>query len=358
MFTVRLSLGLVVVGALGFQPAPGHTALEAQERHTVSGQAVAIYNLVGRMTVRGGGGSDVAVEVTRRGADGADLRIETGPIDRHDRQWQSLRVVYPADRIIAPDLGSRSRTRLKVRADGTFGDAGRNRGEEITIAGSGRGMEASADLTITIPGGKRVGVYLAVGEVTVRNVNGDLEVDVARADVSATDVSGSLEIDTGSGAVDVRTVDGNLSVDTGSGAITIVRMQGDRFSAETGSGSIDGSGITAQSVSAETGSGNVELRGLAATRASVETGSGDVTLSMMRATDVLTIETGSGDVEIQVPGDLSAQIDFETGNGQIETDFPITIRRHSRDHVRGQIGDGAGRIQIETGSGDVRLLRN
>jgi hypothetical protein len=350
----------LVVGVLGVQLAPGHSVLEAQapERHTVSGQAVAIYNLVGRVTVSGGSGSDVAVEVSRRGADGDQLRIETGPIENHDRRWQSLRVVYPTDRIVAPDLGSRSRTRLKVRPDGTFGDAGRTRGDEITIAGSGSGMRASADLAITIPEGKRVGVYLAVGEVTVSNVSGDLEVDVARANVSASSVTGSLSVDTGSGDVDIRTLEGDLSVDTGSGGITIVGVRGDRFSAETGSGGVDGSGIEAQSVNAETGSGDIVLRGVTTPRASVETGSGNVTLNLTRATNILTIETGSGDVEIRVPGDLSAQIDFETGSGEIETDFPVTVRRHSRDHVRGVIGDGAGRIEIETGSGDVRLLRN
>ena len=360
MLRVRPSLGLMVVGALSVQVAPGHSALEAQapERHTVSGQAVAIYNLVGRVTVSGGSGSDVVVEVSRRGADGAKLQIETGPIENHDQRWETVRVVYPADRIIAPDLGSRSRTSLKVRRDGTFGDAGRSRGDEVTIAGSGSGLRASADLAITIPEGKRVGVYLAVGEVTVRNVHGDLRVDVARARVSASGVTGSLNIDTGSGDVDVRTVEGDLSIDTGSGGITVVGMRGDRFSAETGSGGIDGSAITAQSVGVETGSGDVVLRDVTTPRASVETGSGDVTLDLTRATDVLTIETGSGDVEIRMPGDLGAQIDFETGSGEIEMDFPVTVRRHSRDHVRGQIGDGAGRIQIETGSGDIRLLRN
>ncbi len=344
MLRVRSSLGLMVVGALGVQVAPGQFALQAQapERHTVSGQAVAIYNLVGRVTVSGGSGSDVAVEVSRHGAG----------------QWEALRVIYPADRIIAPDLGSRSRTTLKVRPDGTFGDAGRTRGEKVTIAGSGSGMRASADLAITIPEGKRVGVYLAVGEVTVQNVNGDLRVDVAHASVSASGVTGSLNVDTGSGDVDVQTVEGDLSVDTGSGEITVVQVRGDHFSAETGSGGIEGSAITAQSVDVETGSGDVVLRDVTTPRASVETGSGNVTLALTRATDVLTIETGSGDVEIRMPGDLSAQIDFETGSGEIETDFAVTVRRHSRDHVRGQIGDGAGRIQVETGSGDVSLLRD
>ena len=36
----------------------------------------------------------------------------------------------------------------------------------------------------------------------------------------------------------------------------------------------------------------------------------------------------------------------------------LQVTRHSRDHVVGQIGDGTGRVAIETGSGDVRLLKS
>ncbi len=353
MSKVRPSLGLVVIGMLGVQPA-----LVAQaERHRVPGESVAIYNLVGRATVSSGGGSDVMVQVTRRGADAGRLSIETGVLDRNDRQWQALRVVYPAKRIVAPDLGRGSRTSLKVRADGTFGDGGRDRGSDVVIAGSGSGLQAAADLAVSVPSGKRVALYLAVGEVSVTNVNGDLRVDVASASVRASGVTGSLSVDAGSGTVDVRTIEGDVSVDTGSGKVLVNGLRGTRVSLEAGSGAVEGSGITAESMAVETGSGGVTLADVAVPRISVETGSGGVTLGMTQAPDELTIETGSGDVELRVQGNLSARVEFETGSGDIETDFPVTIRRHMRNHVRGQIGDGKGRIQVETGSGDIRLLR-
>lgn len=355
MSSVRRCLGVVILGALS-----AHFTLEAQapERHLVSGEAVAIYNLVGRVTVTGGGGSDVAVEVSRHGADAKRLAVETGAIERNGRRWQSLRVVYPSGRIVAPSLGSRSRTSLKVRRDGTFGDGGRDRGDEVVIAGSGSGMNAAADLAVAIPPGKRVSLYLAVGEVRVTNVKGELRIDVASAPVSVAGVTGSLTVDAGSGAVDVQTIEGELSVDTGSGRVVARDIRGPRLVVETGSGGFEGSGITTPSVDVESGSGDVSLSDVAAASVSVETGSGEVTLAMTQAPNNLTIETGSGDVEIRVPGDLSAQVDFETGSGDIETDFSVTIRKYSRDSVRGQVGDGKGRIQVETGSGDIRLLRS
>ena len=43
---------------------------QATERRAVGGNAVAIYNLAGRVRVEGGAGSDVVVEITRGGAAG------------------------------------------------------------------------------------------------------------------------------------------------------------------------------------------------------------------------------------------------------------------------------------------------
>ncbi len=347
----------VVGAAVALTVATSALMAQAQERFRVPGQSVAVYNLAGRITVSGGSGSETTVRVVRAGPDAARLRVETGPIDNYDRVWQTLRVVYPGSRLVVPELGHRSRTEVKVREDGTFSDAGRTRGRRVTISNSGTGVRASADLEIGVPQGTRLGVYLAVGQVTVQNVEGMLRIDVARAPVTVVGATGTLTIDSGSGTVDVRDVDGDLSIDTGSGAVTVANAKGERCTVETGSGAVTASGITAQTVAIETGSGRVEIRDLAAVRVSVETGSGRVALDLTQDPEALTIETGSGSVVIQALATLGAQVDLETNSGHVETDFPVTVRKHRRNHLRGQIGDGAGRIRVETGSGGIRLVR-
>ena len=72
----------------------------------------------------------------------------------------------------------------------------------------------------------------------------------------------------------------------------------------------------------------------------------------------LALETGSGDISVRAPATLAGEVEIETASGEIETDFPIQVTRHARDHVVGRIGDGVGRVAIETGSGDVRLLKS
>ena len=71
----------------------------------------------------------------------------------------------------------------------------------------------------------------------------------------------------------------------------------------------------------------------------------------------LDVATGSGDVSIVAPAGIGARLEMETGSGNIESDFPLSVTRTGRHHLVGTIGDGKGRVSVETGSGSVRLLR-
>ena len=340
-------------------------AAQQPERYTLADDYVAIYDLVGTVRIEPGTEA-VAVQVTRGGADAAKLRIVQGEVDGRS----TLRVLYPGDRVRWAGNGNdNSSTQLRVREDGTFGDIqewdrrgrhdrhGWDEGRRVTIS-SNSGIDARADLVIQVPRGRRVAVYLAVGAVTVANVEGDLAVDAHAAPVTATAVKGELSVDVGSGTVRVSQVEGDLNVDTGSGSVEVSRYRGTSLSVDTGSGDVTGTDITGEDVSIETGSGEIRLSGVTAPSLSLETGSGGITADLRQDIRSLQAETGSGDVAIRAPASLGAEIDIETSSGDIETDFPMQITRHGRDHMVGTIGDGKGTIAIETGSGGIRLLKS
>jgi hypothetical protein len=343
------------------------TALQAQqpERYTLADDSVAIYNLAGSIRIEpGDAGGGVLVQVTRAGSDAARLRIAQGEVDGRS----SLRVVYPGDRIRRRADEGNSSTQLRVRDDGTFGDPdghghghdsgrdGRDEGRRVTIS-SGSGLDARADLLVRIPRGRRVAVYLAVGSVAVTNVDGDLSVDAHEAPVTATGVKGALTVDVGSGAVRVSQAEGDLSVDTGSGTVDVSRCKCASLSIDTGSGDVTGTELESEDLSIDTGSGEIRLTGVTTPRLSLETGSGGISAELRRDISSLHAETGSGDVAIRAPASLGAAVEIETSSGDVETDFPLQITRHARDHMVGTIGDGQGTIAIETGSGQIRLLK-
>mgnify|MGYP001263479184 CR=1 FL=1 len=327
----------------------------AQEpgRYVLRGEA-AIYNLAGRVRIQGGTTADVQVDVTRGGKDSDRLRIETGPIDGR----QTLRVVYPDDDILYRGGTDRSSTELRVRDDGTFSDDhDGDRGRTVRVRSYGSGTEAWADLVITVPAGRRVAVRLAVGEVTVSNVDGDLLVDVHSANVTADGTKGDLAIDTGSGNITVRQAQGDVNLDTGSGDISATGVRGGTLLLDTGSGNVTVAQADATELNIDTGSGDVDASGVRARTVKVDTGSGSISLGLLADVDDVEVDTGSGDVSVTVPAELGAELEIDTSSGDIDLGFAIEVQRIQRDHVVGRIGDGAGRMRLETSSGDVRLLR-
>jgi lia operon protein LiaG len=328
------------------------------ERQTLSGDRVSIYNLAGKLRLQAGTGGQVSIEVTRGGRDAAQLKVESGEI----RGWQTLRVVYPADRIVYPAMGYRSRTETHVNKDGTFDDGGDNdrgwfsRGR-VEIRGSGSGLEAYADLVVSIPRGQRIAIHWGVGDATVTNVDGDILVSVAAASVTTEHTRGRLNLDTGSGEVSVTDAQGDVRLDTGSGRVTVNGVVGTMLDMDTGSGSIRAGDIDVKTLKADVGSGGLRLDRVKAPRIDVDAGSGHVDLDILSAIEDLHVDAGSGGITVRLPASLSADVDIETSRGGIDSDFAVETNRFERNRVRGRIGDGKGRIRIESGSGPVRLIK-
>ena len=330
---------------------------QQSERRTISGDRVAIYNLAGKVRVQAGSGSQVVVDVTRGGRDGGQLKLATGDV----RGWESLRVIYPSDRIVYPEMGYRSRTQMTVNSDGTFDDGNRGRfyeRERVEIRDSGSGLDAHADLVVSVPKGQRVAIHWGVGDAQVSSVDGDILVSVGSATVTAEHTRGTLKLDTGSGAVSLTDAQGDVTLDTGSGSVTVAGVTGSSLNMDTGSGRIRADNIDVKTLKADVGSGGMRLDRVKASRIDLDAGSGGIDLDVISAIDDLRIDSGSGGVTLRLPAALSADVDIETSSGGIDSDFAVSSTRFQRHHLRGRIGDGRGRIRIESGSGHVRLLKS
>jgi DUF4097 and DUF4098 domain-containing protein YvlB len=145
---------------------------------------------------------------------------------------------------------------------------------------------------------------------------------------------------------------------TGSGDITVSGVDGSSLKLETGSGTVTLTDGKAPTVHVETGSGNIEATASSGDDLSFETGSGDVDVALVATFRLVHIETGSGDVTLKVAPHIGAEVDLDTGSGDIDLGgLSLQVRRLAHDHVTGTIGDGKGRLSIETGSGSVHLQK-
>lgn len=332
-------------------------------QHSLSGSRVHVYNLAGSVDIVAGSGSAVTVESTTGGRDAAriDVRSHPGAEPALVFHYPGSKVVYRRD-----GAGRRSnfRTTLDVGADGRFGDGWGKDGlglgrRKVEIRSDGDGLEAWADLRIAIPKGQRAAIHLGVGGVTVANVDGELRVDCAAASVEARDTKGWLDIDTGSGAVSIRDAADRVSVDTGSGSVTVINFTGTDLAVDTGSGHVKMAAVLARArIGVDTGSGSVELVDVRSPKVGVDTGSGRVFVRLGAGVDELAVDTGSGSVTVEAPGSLDASVSMETGSGGLEVDgFSMSRLDRDGDSLRATIGNGRGRIHLETGSGKIRLAK-
>ena len=349
----RAALALLIGAGLCTMATPA----TAQERYAVGGEHVAIYNLAGNVEVVGTTTGQVTVEMERAGRHADRLRVEVGDVDGR----QALRVIYPSDEVHYDPPGWNGSSTVRVNSDGTWGGDGGGwlfgGGERVRVSSRRSGMDAHANLRIGVPRGQRVDVYLAVGRIRAENVDGRVRLDTGSGRVGASSMAGDLTIDTGSGSVEVSGMAGDLLVDTGSGGVGVSGMEGSSLRIDTGSGSVDVHDSAAENIEIDTGSGSIDLVNSAARNLVLDTGSGSVEAELTRNVERMMIDTGSGGVSLRLPEDLGARLDLESGSGGIDVDFPVDATERSRDELRGQIGDGRGYIEIDTGSGGIRIRR-
>ncbi len=343
-----------------------------QEVHRLEGDRVAVYNLAGRAEVVPGTGNDLEIQLRRGGRDASDLHADV----IHVGGTEALVIHYPGDSIVYPEMNRESATSQRIRNDGTFfSGASNSEGKMVRFSGSGSGTEAWADLRISVPRGRKLSLYLVVGDAVVQSMEGDLHADMGCGILKVHESRGNLEVDLGSGNLEIRNSQGNLEVDigtgevdldgfggnvnvrSGSGNVSILGITGGELEVGVGSGRIQGRNIALLSVlRINTGSGEVVLSGIAAPDIRASSGT-RVSLEIVKDVDELVVSAGPGGVDLHLPDALGAEIEVDTESGIVEADFPLREenRPGNRHHYRGALGNAQGRIRLVTDSGGIRI---
>ncbi len=132
---------------------------------------------------------------------------------------------------------------------------------------------------------------------------------------------------------------------------------GIEFNGQTVNGEMRAEGLKGDvRASSVNGSVRVSTTGLA----EASTVNGSVYAEMGRAdwTNDLEFSTVNGGITLILPGKLDTEIRANTVNGDIETDWPLTISgRFSNRRIRGTIGAGGRGLNLSTVNGEIRLKK-
>jgi hypothetical protein len=180
------------------------------------------------------------------------------------------------------------------------------------------------------------------GHMDSEGDNGDDDARSHAADVTVLLPRGvRIQVTSGNGAVDVTDAGGDVTASSGNGRVTVTGAAG-RVTARTGNGRVD----------VNTAAGPVNA----------STGNGEITVRMASLTDAsdMHFETGNGTITVTLPASYEGELDANTGHGTIRSDFNLQVVGHlSPEHVHAMIGNGGGgRLRLETGNGDLLLVKS
>ena len=195
-------------------------------------------------------------------------------------------------------------------------------------------------------------------EVTVPQ-RASLDIDSVSADVDVQQAAGRrLSVESVSGQVSVTASSpGEAKIESVSGDI-LLRMTTPSAHVESVSGDVDLQGGLTGEVHLETVSGNAKLVARSLRQLEMSTVSGDLNVQTALTPDAtVKSESVSGDLTLALPRDTGAQLHVETFSGDI--DSPVgQVEREEAGPGRSldvRLGDGHGRIDLESFSGDVNL---
>jgi DUF4097 and DUF4098 domain-containing protein YvlB len=207
-------------------------------------------------------------------------------------------------------------------------------GSAVTVAVFKEGRDTSVVEVEDLSTGNRVHLRAKYQE-NCRNCNASLRFEVrvprsgvnidkistASGDISASDLAGHVELNTASGDITLRNVSGEINVATASGQLKVTNATG--------------------TVSAASASGDVEVE-----------------IARLEGAGDLRFSSASGNVHVRLPSNLDARVSLATSSGNIDTDFPLEVKKQEYGPgatARGQLGSGARSLRIATASGDVSL---
>ncbi|MDE3201986.1 MAG: DUF4097 family beta strand repeat protein [Acidobacteriota bacterium] len=189
-------------------------------------------------------------------------------------------------------------------------------------------------------------------DFSAHQVSGDVTISGDSNDLTLSEVKGKVSVDGEIfGDVHLETINGQTHIHTSKTTVDLASLPGDMTL------NSDDLRVTQANgdVSVATRSKDVDLNDIHG-NSEVEDSNGRVAVSPAGNFNV-RVKNEKGDVEITLPPDVQATITGGTRNGDIVSDFPVTISGDEDKTVNGRIGAGTAKISINTDNGDLRIKR-
>lgn len=176
-------------------------------------------------------------------------------------------------------------------------------------------------LTIDVDYPSRIGTRYGCDIIISLPASIDLNLEASNGDIEITDSQSNMMCHTSNGSITVRNTEGNATLRTSNGKIFVRNHHG--------------------GIDAKTSNGEIAADVVLPKR-------GDCTL-----------KTSNGSIVLSVPNSASATLQASTSNGKVEiNNLDVTVINMKKTEFKGIMGDGDGRIDLETSNGGIVVKRS
>lgn len=235
---------------------------------------------------------------------------------------------------------SRSSLSVGGDADDVRGVAVTRSGSEVTVRPDDRKARTNdVELVVRVPAWVRLEVSGRELDVSVAGVEGG---------VAVRNVSGDVRMDRVAGEIAISTVEGEIGVYGARGPVT-AHSRGDDVTLSDVTGDVD----------VGTGDGDLRLENVTASNLRAETLDGDVYFNgALAPAGTYWISVHDGDATLILPGDTDAHVSVSTFDGELTSDFPVTLRRYQGGGVFDfTLGKGSAQLEVKVFDGEIRFRR-
>ena len=227
---------------------------------------------------------------------------------------------------------------------------------DVTAAGLGGGIIVTAphgDVHLsTITGG--VQAHFSKGEFSAHEITGDVTGDGPCSDMTLSEITGKVGLNCDYfDQLHIEHVNGQVHFSTSKTDVDLASLPGDLTLSDNDLHVTEAKG----NVRVVTHSRDIELDQIYGDTF-VESRDGSITIAPAGSYNVeAKNQSGKGDVEVSLVPSAQASVDGRTRNGDIESDYPLSISGDESKSVSGKIGSGAAKIVLSTDVGDLRIKK-
>lgn len=209
--------------------------------------------------------------------------------------------------------------------------------------------------------GDNLVIKTSSGAITAEGIKGPAQLTTSYGSVTCKDFSsGDITLKSSSGTIKLTNASfGDCDAHTSYGAIDAEAIKGDSIKLHSDSGSIHVAGASANTASMSTSYGRITGRQIAAQELNARSGSGNLDIACSDAAPLdiaATLVTSYGSIDFTAPPGFEGQADLSTSYGSVRTDRPLTISGEvGKKRLKGTIGQGNGKLFLQTSSGSINL---